>query len=172
MDHLRKYIAILTSLLILQSTIGMVVYHHHCNTTEEHLISLFEKAECNHHAELIEESHSCCDHGSHSACNDVLMPNEELPEISGIHCCIDYAQYYSSEVETTISIENIKNLLNRASYILFDLSDQYNPFLETSSEWTVDDRLTESPHIHLIKSILKSSQRNFSSDSDSDPMAF
>lgn len=171
MAHFRKYIAILTSLLTLQATIGMVVNHHHCNTKDEHKIAIFDTAECDHHKEIVQQLPSCCDRHSHDACKAEDIPVDNTLNYTKTDCCIDYTKYYSSDI-VSVSLENVKNLLNRIDFVLHDLSYQFNPFADVLSKHTIDDHRSESPHVFLIKSILKSSQRDFSSDSDSHPLAF
>jgi hypothetical protein len=161
------------------TTVGMIIKHHHCNTSNIHLISFFENAECDHvdSSPVIMHSHDCCSHSASGDANDCSLESSSTASsgqlsIGMADCCIDYTQYISSDITTIIQIQEIIDISPRFTFLLKDISELFNPFTEISNHWELLLKLSDIPRHALIKSILLSTPRIYSSNSDSDPILF
>ncbi|ROL58008.1 hypothetical protein D9V86_11990 [Bacteroidetes/Chlorobi group bacterium ChocPot_Mid] len=86
----KNIIGIFLILALLPATSGVMVFHHICNTSHTHTVSIFSKAKCDNH----EETTGICEHCLKNIHSCTLEKNTH---------CIEYTEFLSIEADFVIT---------------------------------------------------------------------
>lgn len=86
----KNIISLLLILTLLPATSGIMIFHHICNTSHTHTVSLFTQSKCDHH----EETTGVCEH---------CFKNLKSCSIENHTSCIEYSQFLSIDADFVAS---------------------------------------------------------------------
>ena len=160
---MKKVVAIVLSISILVSLIGLNLFSHICNHTHTVATAIIPT-----YSNCISDEHSCChsdeSHHESSACCDTneipeIPSNQHNLHIKSESCCIDVHKYFALESSTILNLSLQTQLVNNLNLFKIDFDIPIVPILSHYSLFIIDDFLdiTSSYHTELIEYIYHSS---------------
>lgn len=94
---IKNIIGIFLIFALLPATSGVLVFHHICNSSHTHTISIFSKVKCDHH----EETTGICEHCLKSIHSCSLDKNTH---------CVEYSEFLSIEADFLTTKKQLINV--------------------------------------------------------------
>ena len=123
-DLFKQILSLLLISSILMGVIGINLYHHICECTGNHYISLTKHDNPCHQSEQ-----SCCNNEHESSCSNESSQNEKKPSLKSESCCHDFTQLIKLKIKFTT--DTAKKIVKRALFVYvylfnFDENDSQN----------------------------------------------